>query len=266
MRKALQSGGSVLRSVRTPIRVAIFCFLVAWMQPTVAGAEGLHGDKAALARVDAMLETLGGKAVWAHARSLYTMERARDPAHGDGIVATFWRDLEKPAERAELRNDKVDMQYAWDASGGWILRDGKIEDLDDAEVEARASNWHREIYTLYHQLALGERDLMVKDLAPNGFRVYDEKANKVADFQLTPDGELYLWQQHGEDPVAYIYGPHKDFGTVRFPDWGTSTDGSWGFYYVQVYPSARPFEKNATLRKPRLEWMGGALHSENCEP
>lgn len=247
-----------------PLRaVSVLLFIVASL-PVAALAGGLKGDPEALSRVDAMLERLGGKALWASTRSLYTMERARHPGYGDGIVATFWRDLESPAERAEIKHARLDIQYAWNEKGGWVLRDGEVRDYDAGEIDARVDNWAREIYTLYHQLATGDRALTVKSLEPNGFRVLDENLEKIGDFRLTAEGALYYWQQYGEDPVAYIYGPNKAFGEVRFPDWGTAVDGSWGFYYVQVFPSSKPFGVNASVRKPKTEWLGGALHPDNC--
>ena len=150
---------------------------------------------------------------------------------------------------------------AWDKDGGWILRDREVRDFEEQELAERLFYWSREIYTLYHQLALGERSLTVKVAAHNGFLVLDERGEKISEFRLTPEGDPYYWaQQGGSQPVTYVYGPHKDFGKVSFPDWGTSTDGDWGFYFVQVRPSAKPFKAHVDLTKPDLEWSGGAIH------
>lgn len=243
--------------------IATLSFIVA-LSSAAAFAGELKGDPEALARVDVMLGQLGGKALWAKTRSLYTMERARHPRYGDGIVATFWRDLESPAERAEIKHAKLDVQYAWNREGGWVLSDGHVRDYDADEIAARVDNWASEIYTLFHRLAAGDPALTVKSLDHNGFRVLDENLEKIGDFRLTADGALYYWQQYGNDPVAFIYGPNKAFGEVRFPDWGTAVDGSWGFYYVQVLPSPKPFNVNASVRRPKTEWLGGALHPDNC--
>jgi hypothetical protein len=232
----------------------------------VLNAGGLEGDAEALARVERMLDGIGGRDVWANARSLYTMERARHPAYGDGIVATFWRDLESPGEYARLSHDKIDVKYAWNEDGGWIRRNEELRDFDDNELKERLYYWPREIYTLYHQLAKGERSLTVKDIEHNGFIVLDEEGEQIGEFRLTPSGDLYYWAQAGgDDPVAYVYGPHKDFGNVDFPDWGTSTDGGWGFYYLQVQPSPKPFRAHVDLTKPELQWSGGALRKDSCE-
>ncbi len=232
-----------------------------------ATAGGLVGDAKALARLDAMFETLGGRDTWASARSLYTMERARHPKYGDGIVAVFWRDLAEPGEYARMSHEKFEIKYAWDESGGWLLRDGELRDFSDDEMAERRFYWHREIYTLYHQLAQGKRKLTLKSVEPNGFLVMDEQGEKISEFMLTADGDLYMWRQlGGDDPVAYVYGPHKDFGKVSFPDWGTSTDGGWGFYYVQVKPSSKSFASHVDITPPNQGWAGGAIKKDQCEP
>ena len=226
-------------------------------------AGGLEGDSRALERVAAMLESLGGREAWANAKSLYTMERARHPAYGDGIVTTFWRDLENPGEHARISHEKLDVHYAWSEKGGWISNDGEVRDFNRKEMKERLYYWHREIYTLYHQLTKGERNLTVRDAKPDGFYVLDEKNEKIGEFRVTADGDLYFWKQMGGDnPVAYVYGPHKDFGAVSFPDWGTASDGGWGFYYVQVRPSRKPFSAHVELKKPATSWTGGALHKD----
>ena len=239
--------------------------LLCWMLALLclpASAGGLNGDTRALERVATMLDSLGGREVWASAQSLYTMERARHPAYGDGIVATFWRDLEQPGEHARLAHEKLDVHYAWNGDGGWISHDGDVRDFNRDEMKERIYYWHREIYTLYHQLAKGERKLTVRDTEPDGFIVLDEKGEKIGEFRLTADGDVYFWKQVGGDsPVAYVYGPHKDFGSVSFPDWGTATDGGWGFYYVQVRPSRKPFNTHVDMKKPATSWSGGAIPS-----
>lgn len=246
---------------RFPVRWFSMCLLIVFCMPSHGG--GLNGDTRALERVATMFDSLGGREAWASARSLYTIQRARHPAYGDGIVATFWRDLEQPGEHARLSHEKLDVHYAWSSSGGWILRNGEMRDFDRDEMKERLYYWDREIYTLYHQLALGQRNLTVRDAEPDGFYVLDEQGDKIGEFRLTADGNLYFWKQEGgKNPVAYIYGPHKDFGSVSFPDWGTSTDGGWGFYYVQVRPSRKPFSAHVELTKPVTTWSGGALHND----
>jgi len=244
-------------------QLLVVLFLCCSFQQLSAG--GLEGDSDALKRVNDMFDKLGGRNVWAKARSLYTIERARHPAYGSGITATFWRDLDQPGEYARLQHQKLEVTYAWSTDSGWIERNGELRDFKEDEMAERRFYWERELYTLYHQLAAGERSLTVRDLPPNGFSVLNEEGENVGNFKLTPEGDLYLWEQKGgSGPVAYIYGPHKDFGEISFPDWGTATDGNWGSYYLQVKPSTKPFSYHVNLAKPRRHWDGGAVNKGHC--
>ncbi len=217
-----------------------------------AFANGLAGSEEALARVDLMLEGMGGKERWANAKTLYIEERSYHPSTDGPITSTFWRDLEKPGEWTSLKSGTFDVLYAWDASGGWFSRNGELRDYSKEELEERRYYWHREIYTLYHQLARGERALKIESVDLNGFSVTNEDDEKIGDFHLTKTGDLFFWQQFGgEDPVAYVYGPKKEFGTIEFPDWGGSTDGNWRFYYVDLKLSSEPIDRHTSLQRPQ---------------
>lgn len=220
--------------------------------PNSAHAQGMSGDEEALARVDLMLERIGGKDLWAGAKTLYIEERSYHPNTEGPITSTFWRDLEKPGEWTSLKGEGLDILYAWDAASGWLSRNGEVRDFSEDEMEERRYYWHREIYTLYHQLAKGERALTISTVGINGFSVANEEGDKIGEFHLTKTGDLFFWQQFGgEDPVAYVYGPKKDFGSVKFPDWGGSTDGNWRFYYVTLEHSSESVDQHVSLAKPK---------------
>ena len=235
-------------------------------QFTFAGDDLNKGDSVALGRLAAMLEQIGGRAAWAEARSLYTMEKARSPHYGDGIVSESWHDLESPGSWGDIKHPRFNARYAWSPEGGWIGREGEYRDMIDDEIKEKTFYWHRDIYTLFHQLAIGDQGFTLETIQPNGFRVLDQKYRQLAEFHLTADNEVYRFiQLGGKGTHAYIYGPYRSFGNTQFPDWSTSTDGKWGAYYVQVMPSSKPFREQVSVKKPVLEWHGGAVKN-NCEP
>ena len=55
----------------------------------------LKGEPGAIDLADRMLESIGGKALWAKIRTLYVIEKSRSEK-GDGIIGEFWRDLQYP--------------------------------------------------------------------------------------------------------------------------------------------------------------------------
>ncbi|MFT5208606.1 MAG: hypothetical protein ACI9CE_000320 [Flavobacterium sp.] len=247
---------------------SLLLLMVAFARAEIAETNNVGGDKKALDRMETMFQKLGGREVWAKAKSIYTVDRVRHYKYGDGIIETVWRDLEKPGASIKLMHPKLNLVYAWDSDSGWVSREGSLRDLSDDEIDQKESQWHRDLYTLFHQLALGERKLSLKVLKPNGFKVLDENRRKIGEFALTPEGELYQWQRFGgEVSITYIYGPYKSFGMINFPDWSTTTDGHWGSYIVQIQLNELPFAANASLEKPELDcavsdWQGGAVNTQ----
>lgn len=228
------------------------------------------GDRLAIERMERMLEKLGGREVWANTLSLLTVERVRHYKYGDGIIETVWRDLDQPGASIKLMHPDLNLVYAWDSTQGWVSRNGVLRDLSKDEIHQKEVHWQRDLYTLFHQLALGDRKLTLKVLKPNGFKILDEDKKKIGEFRLTRSGELYQWQRFGsQKSETYIYGPFKSFGVLNFPDWSTTTDGHWRSYIVQVQPSFKPFGIHVSMEKPesdcsKSDWHGGAVNT-NCK-
>lgn len=231
-----------------------------------AGELRLKGDHSGLKRVHLMLEGMGGRDVWRGVETIYMMQKARTPRLGDGIVSTRWLNLAVPGERGTLQHPKLSIEFGWDENAGWIGRDGDFRDFIQDEMAQKSFYWGRDVFVLIQHLAEGERELTIESVKPNGFRVFDEHSRKLADFFLTADNQLYRYQQlGGKESSTYIYGPYKSFGQLNFPNWSSSSDGTWGAENLQFLPSNRPFNEQVSLEKPVKEWHGGAVQS-NCDP
>lgn len=235
-------------------------------EPAAAGYENIKGQDSVVARLNLMYEHLGGREHWAAARSLYMIQRTRSPRIGDGILSTSWHDLEAPGEWGDVHHVRLKVKYAWTAEGGWLRKGDDYRDYIDDEIKHRLFYWQRDLYTLLHRLAEDVRPYTLAAAEPYGFFVLNEKLEKIAEFQLTRDGELYRWEMlGGKKPHKILFGPYKSFGTARFPDWMASSDGTWSAYQIQVMPSPLPFREQVSLKKPIREWQGGAVKN-NCEP
>ena len=200
---------------------------------TGASAE-MKGDKEAIALADQLVESIGGKALWSQIRSLHVIEQSRS-LKGDGIIGEFWRDLQEPRERYTLSNrDELDVEFWWDHRGVWQFIDGKQNENLPASLHSEVqSYWAGEIYVMYHRLAKEDSSLRLDKNDDNSFTAFDEKLDRrLGTFWVNEDGDLYRWRH--DDGTEYIYGPHRQFGEISFPDWGSQVDGSWSFYYVEV--------------------------------
>jgi hypothetical protein len=200
---------------------------------TCARAE-MKGDEEAIALADQLVESIGGKVLWSQIRSLHVIERSRSP-RGDGIIGEFWRDLQTPRERYTLTNKAgLEVEFWWDERGVWQFINGEPSELPEnlhAEVTAY---WPGEIYVMYHRLAKEDPTLRLDKNDDNSFTAIDEKLDRrLGTFWVNEDGDLYRWRH--DDGTEYIYGPHRQFGEISFPDWGSLVDGSWSFYYGEVH-------------------------------
>ena len=194
----------------------------------------LKGDPEAVALADQMIESIGGKELWSEIRTLYVVEKSRS-LRGDGIIGEFWRDLQHARESYTLRNRKeLEVKFWWDHRGVWQTIDGKLNsDLPANLHDEVQAYWQGEIYVMYYRLASDDSSIRLKKNEDNSFTAFDEKlSRRLGTFWLNDDGHLYRWRH--DDGTEYIYGPHRQFGDISFPDWGTQVDGSWSFYYTEV--------------------------------
>lgn len=179
------------------------------------------------------------------------MEKSRS-VRGDGIIGTFWRDLQQPRDSYTLTNrEGLDNRFWWDERGVWQTRKGEVNrDLPASLHEEVKAYWQGEIYVMYHRLAKEDPALRLVKNEDYSFTAFDTVIDRrLGTFWVNGDGEQYRWRH--DDGTEYVYGPHKQFGAISFPDWGSQVDGSWSFYYVEVRWSAEepPFH----LIRPKPE-------------
>jgi len=194
----------------------------------------MKGDEEAIALADQLVESIGGKELWSQIRSLHVFEKSRSP-RGDGIVGEFWRDLQVPRERYTLTNrDGLKIEFWWDERGVWQILNGEQNEDLPANLHAEVTAyWQGEIYVMFHRLAKEDSALRLDKNDDNSFTAFDEKLDRrLGTFWVNEDGDLYRWRH--DDGTEYIYGPHRQFGEISFPDWGSQVDGSWSFYYIEV--------------------------------
>lgn len=216
------------------MRTQVFYALVLGLSFCNGAVAEMSGDDEAIALAEQVVESIGGRALWSQIRSLHVIEQSRS-LKGDGIVGEFWRDLQEPRERYTLTSrDGLELEFWWTEQGVWQFINGKRNENLPTDLHAEVTTyWPGEIYTMYHRLAKEDASLRLDKNDDNSFTAVDEEQDRrLGTFWVNGDGELYRWRH--DDGTEYIYGPHRKFGAISFPDWGSQVDGSWSFYYVEV--------------------------------
>ncbi len=193
----------------------------------------ITGDESALKLADQIVESIGGREVWRSIRSLHVFENSRS-VNGAGIIGEFWRDLEAPRERYTLRNRQgMAVEFWWDERGVYRRVNGELQDVADTLHDEVKAYWPGEIYVMYRRFAVDDSDLQLKTEDERSFSAYSRSGDELLGrFWVNGDGDLYRWRH--ADGTEYIYGPHRSFGAISFPEWGTQVDGSWSFSYIDV--------------------------------
>lgn len=203
--------------------------------PATAVQETMAGAPEALAATDRLLEQLGGREVWARARSLHIRERVYHPRYGGPIQVDIWRDLERPAYHSRIIGPGFERVMAWDGRTGWRVRDGRMTPMSGEEVTTEVSGWRQEPYRVYRQLARRDPDLRVALADSTRLVVLDRDGRTLCWFLLDAKGAPLKWGNVFDGRInEHTYGPLVSFGSFRMPAWGTSADASWRFEYVEV--------------------------------
>ena len=99
----------LIKSIATKfVLISVFCstYQFSTAQPSNQNSE-------AWKVADQLLESLGGREVWASTKILYVKEKAFPESLFHPVTAEFWRDLEKPAYRSVIDGYNFHEEKKW---------------------------------------------------------------------------------------------------------------------------------------------------------
>jgi len=234
--------------MRTLLRaLALTLALACSLGPAAPGsaASDAAADEAARQLATRLLEALGGRGVWATARSMRVELRGFYAREHRPWTETYWMDLEAPRGRFELRGGDADRTIAWTPENGWEEKDGVVELMSGARHDLEMGYWRRQPAVLLHQLAQGKVELRTVD-GGDGVVVQAidlASGDPIARFALNLESEPTKWMtQIGEREIDHFLGPLAAYGRIRFPKWGGSVDGVWRYEHRTIELSDAPFD------------------------
>jgi hypothetical protein len=207
------------------------------------GEKGLRGETAAIADAEAMVEAMGGLALWAQLKSLHFVHRWYPWNRMDSYVENEILDLAGPRSWADRKSEINHAIRAYSPEGKrWDVNNGVLviasEDALDNDLNRAPFNFYR----LVRAVAVGDSYYEVR------FGQGDIPGTRRLEFR-GPDGVLGGWVilDARKEPIVkatpeyrYTLGPLRRFGNLRVPAWGVYDNGTTRYELLSVTGDNQP--------------------------
>ncbi len=222
-------------------------------------ASTLRGDPDAIADAMAMVETMGGLAIWRDLETVHFVHEWDIVNRPDRYLENEILDLTGPRSYVTMESEVYTRTRAYSPEHRyWSITNGEFREGD---AEALANAMERAPYTPYRlagAIARGDSDLEIRYGAIAGIQ-----GAPALEF-IGPDGVAHGWiiVNARKEPIiwattqyVYVFGPLKRFGNLRVPNWATTSNGLVRYEMVSLTGSSeRP---NLSLFAPPVEAEGG---------
>jgi len=223
----------------------LLCLITIPEQVVAQEPGALRGDPAAIADARAMVETMGGAAIWRDLESVHFVHEWDVINRPDGYLENEILDLTGPRSWVTMENElyKRTRAYSpehhyWTVTNDVFAR-GSDEALANAMERAPYS-----IYRLARAVARGDDSFEIR------FGQIEGVPGTLALEFVGPDGEAHGWilLNARKEPVIwattqyqYVFGPLRRFGNLLVPDWATTSNGLVRYEMVSLTGSnAKP--------------------------
>jgi len=211
--------------LRTPIFALVLTFLVS----NVSADEMLLGDPAAIADSRAMVENMGGVAIWAHIESVHFVHEWDFVNRPDRYLENEILDLTGPRSWVSMKSEIYDRVRAYSPEHGyWSVTDGEFSRGTDESLANAMERAPYSIYRLARLIARHDTSIQIHFGEIDGFKGHP--ALEFRDRDNIPHSWILLNTR--KEPViwattqyVYVFGPLARFGNLWVPNWATTSDG-----------------------------------------
>jgi hypothetical protein len=197
-------------------------------------AAAQRGPADALAAAEKLLDSVGGRTVWA--RRLLVVHERGYLRSGETIELRIERDLEANTRHTRGRTPTRELVEWISPQGAWTARNGEATEQTIVERAVNLQGLRQEPYSIYHRLARRDPALRfeLRD-AGRTLHVFDLDERPLCWFELDAAGRLTSWGNHWNgSAVQHRYGPTVPRGPVQLPAFGAAQDGSFRFEYLDA--------------------------------
>jgi hypothetical protein len=217
---------------------------------------GVRGDPKAIAEAKAMVETMGGLAIWAQLKSVHFVHEWWPYYRIDSYIENEILDLTGPRSWVEMKSEIYHRLRAYSPEHKyWNIVNGKFS---YANEEAFANAMERAPYSIYRiarAIAIGDPFYEIR------FGKGDIPRSRRLEF-YGPDGKRHGWiiLNARKEPLIwattqyrYTFGPMKRFGNLRVPNWAVYENGATLYEMISLEGSNLP--PDTSLFQPPPEYQ-----------
>ena len=196
---------------------------------TAEERSGLRGDPAALAEAAAMVEAMGGLAIWRDLEAVHFVHEWDIVNRPDRYLENEILDLTGPRSYVTMESEIYSRTRAYSPEHHyWSITNGEFNYGEDESLANAMERAPYSIYRLARAIARGDSDLEVRFGTVAGI-----PGPPALEF-IGPDGRARGWilVNARKEPIiwattqyVYVFGPLKRFGNLLVPNWATTSNG-----------------------------------------
>jgi len=190
---------------------------------------GLRGDPAAIADAEAMVEAMGGMAIWRDLEAVHFVHEWDIVNRPDRYLENEILDLTGPRSYVTMESEIYARTRAYSPEHRyWSITNGEFAYGDEVSLANAMERAPYSIYRLARAVARGDSSLEVRVGNIDGI-----PGPPALEF-VGPDGKAHGWilVNTRKEPVIwattqyiYVFGPLERFGNLLVPNWATTSNG-----------------------------------------
>lgn len=232
-----------LRPISRITRWLTVALLLAGMTQQLPAQEtgGLRGEAAAIADAKAMVEKMGGMAIWRNTKSVHFVHEWDIMNRPDRYLEHEILDMTGPRSWVSMDSELSASTRAYSPEHGyWRLADGELTRGDEQRLENAMERAPYSLYRLAHAVATGD------DYYKVGYGPLPNPRGPDALTFSGPDDVVRGWVllNARKEPVVwattqyeYVLGPLARFGNLWVPNWATTSGGLVRYEMVSLVGS-----------------------------
>jgi len=223
-------------------------------EPTKIQKSAIRGEPAAIAEAEAMVESMGGKSIWAPLQWIHLVHEWYPWNRVDSYVENEILDLAGPRSWAGRESEIHQAIRAYSPEGKrWTLEDGVFAYGDAPSLGNDLKRAPFNFYRLVRGVAAGDSFYEVR------FGEGDVPGTRRLEF-YGPDGALGGWVilNARKEPIVkatpdyrYTLGPLKRFGNLRVPSWGVYDNGYTRYEMISLTAGSTALDQSKFMPPPQ---------------